>query len=974
MSVLVFRDMPLSVLDLHKVSRWVCMLALTATVGYISSSPCASAQPTASQTKVSAGDLAEADRLYQQSAKLWEVGQYTEAQPLAERTLVIYEKALGPEHLEVAKSLNLLGELYRNLGNYARAEPLHKRALAIREKALGLEDPEVAKSLNSLGILYQAQGDYVGAEPLLKRALVIRENSSGLQHPDVGKSLNNLANLYQDRGNYIEAELLYKRSLAIFEKALGAEHPAVAQSLNNLANLRSKQGDYTGAEPLLKRALAIRENVLGAEHPAVAETLNNLAILETEQGDYSGAEPLYKRSLAILEKNLGSEHPLVASSLINLATLYTYKGDSTAAEKLFIRSIAINEKALGSEHPDVGTSLSGIGYIYTSMGHYAEAEPLLKRALTILEKALGAEHPDVASSLQELAILHIGQGEVSAAGQLFARALDIQEHNLALNLTTGSEAQKRDFLTALADSTDIAIWMQLAYPKVQKSTTRLALTTLLRRKGRVLDELTTNLALSRGRLAPEGQTLLDTLSQTRTQLAALTFSKPGTDNPAKFKAEWQRLENRTKQLENQLSELSSQLRAQARPITLDAVQRQLPVNSVLVELVRYRPFKLLAQRKADRFDAPHYAAYLLPPTGQPIGLDLGSAAHIDILVKKHLDLVRDSQSSVAERRTASQTLYSALWQPLERKFPKSTRQVLVSPDGPLHLLPFSTLIDKQNHYLMERFELTYLASGRDLLRLAEPLVPPRNQAIVIGGPDFEHAQPVQMANNGERSVETTRSEELGSLSMTPLLGARSEATAIAALFPGAKLLTGEGASENALKALRGPALLHLATHGFFLKNVTTAGLTLLGSGAENPLLRSGLALAGFNERSSGTEDGVLTALEAASLDLEGTQLTVLSACDTGLGEVSNSEGVYGLRRAFAIAGARSQVFSLWKVNDQATAVLMKRYYGQLLLGGGRGEGLRQVQLELLRDKDHAHPYWWAGFVEAGDWRPLERLR
>ena len=186
--------------------------------------------------------------------------------------------------------------------------------------------------------------------------------------------------------------------------------------------------------------------------------------------------------------------------------------------------------------------------------------------------------------------------------------------------------------------------------------------------------------------------------------------------------------------------------------------------------------------------------------------------------------------------------------------------------------------------------------------------------------------------------------------------------------------------KNALKQVQFPRILHLATHGFFLSDLEpalplnplagelmTAARAPVVPTTENPLLRSGLALAGFNLRQSGSEDGVLTALEAAGLDLQGTELVVLSACDTGVGEIANGEGVYGLRRALTIAGARSQLMSLWQVADIGTAALMVDYYDRLLQGEGRSEALRQAQLALLQDPQYRHPYYWAAFIFQGDW-------
>ena len=288
--------------------------------------------------------------------------------------------------VEAARLLNQGAFYLTQRALFAAAEPQYQRSLAIREKALGPDHPDVAQSLNNLAVLYDSQGRYADAEPLYQRSLAIREAALGPDHPDVAQSLNNLALLYCNQGKYAEAEPLYRRSLAIWEKASGPDHPDVATSLNNLAELYRNQGEYAAAEPLYKRSLAIREKALGPDRPAVAQSLNNLAALCSNQGKYAEAEPLYRRSLAIWEKVLGPDHPDVATSLNNLATLYSNQGKYAEAEPLYQRSLAILEEALGPDHPNVATSLNNLARFYGSQGKHAEAEPLHQRALAIGEK------------------------------------------------------------------------------------------------------------------------------------------------------------------------------------------------------------------------------------------------------------------------------------------------------------------------------------------------------------------------------------------------------------------------------------------------------------------------------------------------------------------------------------------------------------------------------------------------------------
>jgi tetratricopeptide (TPR) repeat protein/CHAT domain-containing protein len=382
----------------------------------------------------------EAAALQTKVEELYDAGKYADAIPLAQRALAIREKALGPDHPDVATSLYNLANLYHSQGRYAEAEPLYQRSLAIREKALGRDHLDVAASLNNLALLYHRQGRYADAEPLYQRSLAIKEKARRRDDPDIALSLNNLANLYHSQGRYADAEPLYRRSLAINEKALGRDHPDVAYPLDNLASLYKTQGRYADAEPLFKRSLAIREKALSRDHPVVAQSLNSLALLYEGQGRYADAEPLFKRSLAIREKALGRDHPDVASSLNNLATLYGIQGRYADAEPLYQRSLAINEKALGRDHREVATSLNNLAALYRDQGRYADAEPLYQRSLAIDEKALGPDHPDVALSLNNLAYLYNEQGRYADAEPLYQRSLAIREKALGPNHPYGAQS------------------------------------------------------------------------------------------------------------------------------------------------------------------------------------------------------------------------------------------------------------------------------------------------------------------------------------------------------------------------------------------------------------------------------------------------------------------------------------------------------------------------------------------------------
>jgi CHAT domain-containing protein len=882
-------------------------------------------------------------------------------------------------------------QLYQQ-GKYQEAIPLMERSLQIRETQLGANHPDTATSLNNLAALYQGMGRYPEAEPLLQRSLQITETQLGANHPDTATSLNNLAGLYRAMGRYPEAEPLFQRSLQIRETQLGANHPLTATSLNSLALLYRDIGRYPEAEPLYQRSLQIRETQLGANHPLTANSLNNLAGLYQDMRRYPEAEPLFQRSLQITETQLGANHPDTASSLNNLAFLYRDIGRYPEAEPLYQRSLQIRETQLGANHPDTATSLNNLAGLYQDMGRYPEAEPLFQRSLQIYETQLGANHPRTATSLNNLAVLYQIQNQPERALPLLERAADIEESNLATLLAIGSESRKLSYINTLRGSTNGAIFFSIQQPQNPRFT-RLALTTLLRRKGRVLDALTDSNRLIRQQLGndPTLQQQLTDLQNLRTELTNFLSRGQGNQTPAAYQTRYNHLTQQIEQLENDLANRSSALRAENTPVTLAQVQALLPANAAFVEITRYLPFNLRATRE-QRWGAPRYAAYVLRSTGEPQVMDLGDAAAIDERVGQFRQLLSDRDSDLATLQQTARQLDAKLLEPLQAALGSSTH-LLLSPDSSLNLIPFEALVNPQGQYRLQQYDLSYLTAGRDLVRLQLPAAPAQT-SVIVADPDYNQAQPALVAANPteERAVvrSSNTSGDLSNLSFSRLEATDREGQAVQSLLPNATLLTQTQATKDRILNLQNPLILHIATHGFFLPDAEVDLLppafssTLNGDNAPRsvsivePLLRAGLALAGANVRDADQENnqtsgGILTAAEIAELSLFGTQLVVLSACETNVGEIRISEGVYGLRRALALAGARSQVTSLWRVNDAATADLMTDYYQRLRNGAGRHAALKQAQLTFLDGSDTArrHPYFWAGFIPSGEWRSME---
>lgn len=301
-----------------------------------------------------------------------------------------------------------------------------------------------------------------------------------------------------------------------------------------------------------------------------------------------------------------------------------------------------------------------------------------------------------------------------------------------------------------------------------------------------------------------------------------------------------------------------------------------------------------------------------------------------------------------------------LFEPVRQLLPEGTQTLLISPDGELNLIAFEALIDENQRYLVETYNIAYLTSSRDLPRLANPPADPQ-PPVIVGHPSYN-----QRIDNTPPIETAFRTAELPRGLTQPLPATEDEAKAIAALLPDSRLLLGTDATERAIKTLPNPRILHIATHGYFIRRDAA-------SAPDEELLRSGLILAGAGTRQGGEgDDGILTALEVAGLDLTGTELVVLSACDTGKGaRGGGGEGLYGLRRAFAIAGARTQLVSLWQLEDQSTKDLAIAYYEKLSATGHRQRAWRELQLEMLNSEERSHPYYWSGFILSGDWQAID---
>ena len=905
----------------------------------------------------------------------WEQGDQKRAAQYLEKALEIWEGALGPDHPEVAVSLNNVASIYRKTGNSERAEPLYEKALAIWDKSSDPIHQQLADTLHQLAAIRQANGDYERAEILFARALALAEKAYGADHAETVVALFNLASLYYESGDYTRARFLLERVLATLEGTRGRDHPDVASALSGLAQLDTATGADVNAEQLYHRALEIRSKALGPDHLAVAASLESLASLYRARGDYASSRPLCERALEIRVKTLGSEHLDVARTTSDLGAILWALGDFASAEPLFGRALSIREKALGPEHPLFATSVDNVASVQLVRGQHEKVKAQYETALAIRENAFGREHPAVAQSLRNLGLMYWDRGDWGQAEEYLARAAEVEERQISLLLPTQTEDWARAFMEQLSNTTNLILSLQHERPD-QRSVTRLAFTTILRRKARQLNVNADELAALHRRLGDAERAVFDQLLARRSELGRLIVRGDDRLRSESLRAKIERLRRKTDDLEIAAANGGDALRSWAAPIQIEAVQSNIPANAALVELVEYQdldPTRISADRTRG---AAQLAAFVLRSGGGPRWIPLGEAAAINASIRAFRETLHDTDASPKKLRERSRSLYDFLAAPLEPHL-EGIQTVWVAPDGAAVTIPFGALIGPDGRYAIEKTEFVYLASGRDLL-LPNRVLPSQRPPLVVAAPDYDAQRLAGEGTSGE--AHERLSPEIAALHFPPIALSQTDASDVGRLL-GVTPLSGAQASDAAIKAARAPRVLHIAVGGFLLPDQVREPVVRWGSifgidsrprtpTTEDPLLRSGFALAGANRRANDSGFGLLTALEIAGLDLWGTQLVGISARWIESKDAAVDQAVSALRRSLVFAGAEAQFVNLWTLDARVAAELTSAYYERLLEGEGRSEALRSVQLEMLRSESRSHPVYWASFIPVGARGPI----
>jgi tetratricopeptide (TPR) repeat protein len=927
-------------------------------------------------------------------------GDYPRAEQLYVEALAIRKAVLGEKHPDYASTLGSLAWLYKAMGQPADAEPLHRQAVAITKDALGEKHPGYAVVLNNLSQFLRMTGDFEQAESVCQEALEIRRRALGERHGDYAYSLEALANIYLDKGDFTRAEPICRRALELRKQVSGEKHHLYANDLSLLATLYLEMGDYARAESLMLQALAIDKEALGEDHPDYAIDLTSLAIIHNKVSAHGKAERLLLQALKIRQAKLSKTHPSLANNMNSLASVYLEQGDYAKAESYFRQATDIWREKWGARSPSYAGALNNLVATLNRSGAYGRAEPLAREALDIRRQALGEHHPRFAASLKELAMALAGQGDYAAAEKLTRQAVEIVRDSM--NRTAAVQSERQQLASARENQFLLDAYLAIAMKADVSSET--VYSQVLAWKGAVTarQQFVRAMRLAREGGDPKIVSLFADLTHASQTLATLTNQGTDPKDGIAYRRRIDELSRKIESLEKELSAASIEFhkRRTEQQRTPEDIRKALPDGAALIDFIVCNHCLPVSGEKPTW--ERRLVAFVLRPDRPLQIVELGKLEPID-------QAVAAWRKSFGQVGANGAQLRKLIWQPLVPHL-AGVRAVVISPDGPLNRLPLAALPgERPGTYLVEDLAVGVVPVPQQLPELFAPataLVTP--SLLTIGDVNYG-------GNPGAGTVASSRSTLANGdvlRSWKSLPGTGPEARGVGDLFnrtfPGATVvnLFGDEATEQAVRDRAGKVrYLHFATHGFYdppgLRSMLAVASKVDAPWADqvvtrqdvtgwHPGLLSGLVFTGANQKPEpDKDDGILTALELAALDLNGADLAVLSACQTAQGEVvAGGEGLLGLQRAFQTAGARTVVASLWSVDDAATQKLMTRFYENLWQKKlPKLEALRQAQLSILYDLPEssvprgaevvrenradastvrADPRLWAAWVLSGD--------
>ena len=862
------------------------------------------------------------------------MGDLDEAIAYFAKALVIRKDVLGEHHADYAASLNNIGACHWNLGQYDEALNYLTEALEIRREVLGDTHPDYAMTLNNLGLCCWDKGDYGNGIDYLTQALDIRRKILGDNHPDYAASLYNLGGAFYDLGDYERAISYYSEGQAIYIDCYGDQHPYSALGYLDIGNCYAQLDRLNQAIVFFEKALGVYEAIFGENSPDYAKALQNLGLCYADLGDNDKALSYLSKAREIRKEELGEHHPEYAASLQNLGYFYRILEDDEKGIMYASEAMRIYRDALGERHPEYANCLSSIGLSYLRTGDRDSSS-------TYLRSFYG-----ICSDIVLDAFTYLPQNQRSMYWDNYSF-----QYSINLPVATHFLSGDKEF-------------MRTAYNGVLFS------------KGLLLNTETElrRLILESG--DEEALSLYDRLLEERQWLDEL-YKIPVSERPMPVDS----LENLCESLEKDLQLKSRDFGDYTKNLTVTwkDVQAALGKHDIAIEFLEIpvaedtTVYGALTLKQG--YDAPHF-------------IELFDLKDLEALRAKYAGRPH-SEGLVMEDRS----LYDMVWKPLEGEL-KGTKNVFFGPSGELYHIAIEYAAGGKRPALRKK-NIYRLSSTRQLA--VERGVAVRSRSAVFGGLKYGASEEVLLADSRKYTQRSLPEDVFfhidsldirgagGGLMVADLPGTETEALEIDALLRKEgldnTLRMGEEGTEAAFKDLSGRRenIIHIATHGFYWNGHQASRINeRLGRSQDDgagrlqedaSMTRSGLLFTGANntlrgrENKEGVDDGILTAKEIAQMDLRGTDLLVLSACQTGLGEVSG-EGVFGLQRGFKKAGVNTILMSLWEVDDEATSLLMTSFYKALAKGLSKADALKAAQkaVKNYKAKDFSSPYYWAAFI------------
>ncbi|MEZ5359727.1 MAG: tetratricopeptide repeat protein [Candidatus Zixiibacteriota bacterium] len=930
---------------------------------------------------------------------LWMQGKYSEVEEYYDRASSIFESILGREHEYYLDCCNNRMYLYITTGRLEDAEKFGLQALQLAERVCDSTNDILVKIINNLGTTYYRLGRYSEAEPRYIRAIELTRAKYGGRHLNVGMYENNLGMLYYTQGKYSLAEKIQLESIQIREENLGKEHFQVAKGLNNLALIYLDLRRFDDAEPLFLRSIDIKEKTLGKNHINIASSLTNLANLYaySDEKRFDTAIVLYDRALSIIKNGVGESHSFYPEMLSNLAELYFMKEDYAKAESLHVHCLELRENISGASHPSTAFNLNAIGQIRMKEGNYSAAESLFVKSLGLMENAYGMDNGANCKTLELIAKSRMCQKDFDGAFSCAMRAHRLRHNDLMDGIDILTEKDALKYSQYLRTNFGLIMSCYFDWNTLNDTLTDKVAQTVFGMKGLITEISYQRQARALQTTDSTALRLRNTLLQKKHNLAELFVTGPGGDVD-QFKADADSLRQSIKKVELSLANIGVNVTVNTRltPPNTSDILAGLPKGAILIEYMQYDVIIPEADSIASR-----YLAVVAAKGRKPKIVNIGDADKINEVLgeyRRHMYRIANYQAEAFpddqfEFDQLNEDFYSRIWKPVE-PFIGGASILIIAPDGMLNTLAFETIKGNDDAYLIEHYPIHYVSSGRDIPRFNLQSETGGEGLIAFADPDFDRDDSSncgQLTNESFINVDSSRSKRGGfrfncmgieDIHLDRLPGTRQEVLSLSAS------LNGNGhlgvttyfdgcASEGRLKSeAPGHRFVHIATHGYYFENTCLLETeNNIGYSGENPLLLSGLFLAGANSIGSenmdtGSDDGVLTAMEVSGMDLRGVELVVLSGCETGLGEIETGEGVYGLRRAFQLAGARIVISSLWPVNDMTTADILGRLYdddNDFVFNKLQKVILSRIS-QLKNQGKVTHPYNWAGFIATGQWK------